>query len=369
MKIEDFALERFFARHEFSARYLLSCSDCQPLRLDDLLAMADEEGRELWSDLSLGYTETQGHLRLRQAVADRYDWLSADDIQILAPGEGIFLVMHALLEPGDHVVCTMPAYQSLHQVARSIGCEVTAWAAEEPVGWRFEVAGLQAALRPDTRLLVVNFPHNPTGAVPTESEWTEIHDLARNHGISVLSDEMYRGLEVEPGSTLKPAASVSDIAVSLDGLSKTLGLPGLRIGWLATRNRDLLESIVRIRDYSTICSSAPSEILGVIALANRERILCEQTRRVRRNVELLDRFIGDHPEDLQWFRPRGGSVAFARLLRSEGAEAFCRRLVETAGIMLVPSTLFRWGDRHVRLGCGREDLPEVLEFFGAFLDH
>ncbi len=367
MKIEPFALERYFARYEFSARFLLSSSDCEPLSLAELVAMADDESRALWDDLRLGYTESSGHPLIRRAIAEGYRSVAADDVVEVVPEEGIFLLMHALLSPGDHVVCVAPAYQSLHEVARSIGCEISSWSPDEERGWHFDLDALRAQLREETRLVVVNFPHNPTGFAPTRNEFAELVETVADHGAYLLSDEMYRLLDVAPGSGLPAACELSDRAVSLSGLSKSFGLPGLRVGWLATRDRSVLERVLVLKDYTTICGSAPSEILALVALRNAEPIITRQTERVRRNVAVLDGFFDRQRRLFAWNRPTGGSVCLPRYLGPEDTSILAAEAVDRAGIMIVPSTVFGFGDRHLRIGFGREDLPEVLERFERFL--
>jgi len=366
--IEPFALERYFAKHEFTAGHLLSCSDCEPLSLAELLAMADSEMEALWRELRLGYTESAGHPLLREAIAELYTSIAAEDVLVAAPEEAVFLLMHALLRAGDHVVCIAPAYQSLHAVARSIGCEVSTWEPEEDRGWRFDLESLQSLLRPDTRLVVVNFPHNPTGCVPARADFEALVDLVGRRGIHLLSDEMYRLLEVEPGTTLPAACDLSETAHSLFGLSKSFGLPGLRLGWIASRDRRLIGRLMALKDYTTICASAPSEILAIIGLRRRTEIVGRQLDRLRRNLDALDAFLAERRALFSWTRPRGGSVCFPRLLFTDDASAFCDTLVEQSGIMLVPSTLFAHGNQHVRIGFGRADLPEVLTRFGDHLD-
>ncbi len=291
MSIEPFALERYFAKHEFSARYLLSSSDCKSLSMSDLVGMADEETRQLWEGLKLGYTESSGHRLLREEIGAIYDGIEMHDTLVAAPEEIIYLLMHALLKASDHVICTFPGYQSLYEVARSIGCQVSCWEPDEEQGWHFDIEWLRGEIRADTKLLVVNFPHNPTGYLPTIDEYMAIIELARARGIYLLSDEMYRFLEMEEGTTLPSACEHYRRAFSLFGMSKSFGLPGLRIGWMATRQGDILEMMAGLKDYTTICSSAPSEILAIIALRNRSRIVGEQLKRVRRNVDALDNIL------------------------------------------------------------------------------
>jgi aspartate/methionine/tyrosine aminotransferase len=368
MKIALFQLERYFAKHEFSARYLLSSSDCEALSMRELLALADGEMRRSWEELKLGYTDTLGHPLLRGAIAELYEGIGEQDVLVVAPEEGIFLLMHALLEPGAHVICTFPAYQSLYEVARSMGCDVSTWEPDEERGWCFDVADLAGKMRANTRLVVVNFPHNPTGYVPPRTDLNALVELVRERGAYLLSDEMYRFLEVEEGTTLPAACELYERAFSLFGLSKTFGLPGLRIGWLASRASLVLERVSELKDYTTICSSAPSEILAVVALRGRSAIIRRQVERVRRNVRALDTFFDAYRDCLRWNRPTGGSVCFPRMLAVDDTFTFCEELVAEAGIMLVPSRAFQFGDRHVRIGFGRENLPDVIERFAAYLD-
>lgn len=367
MKIEPFLLERFYAKHEFTAQYLLSSSDCEALAMPELVAMADPETDRLWQDLRLGYTESPGHPLLRQAIAESYSDITSEQVLVAVPEECIFLLMHAALRSGDHVICTFPGYQSLYAVARSIGCEVNRWEPEEERGWWFDPDRLRELVRPSTRLIVMNFPHNPTGYVPRLEEFEATLDIAGQRGIAVLSDEMYRLLEVEPGSTLAAACDRYERAISLSGTSKVYGLPGLRIGWLATRDTELLQQVAELKDYTTICSSAPSEVLALIALRNRDRIVGLQTERVRRNVGHLDSFFDQRQDLFHWNRPIGGSICFPRMNQEQDTSAFCEQLVQDTGIMLVPSEQFHYGRKHVRIGFGRENLQEVLERFGEYL--
>jgi len=368
VKIPSFALERYFAKHEFSARYLLSCSDCEALPMSDLLGMADTETSELWAQLKLHYTESQGHPLLREAVAEIYADIDASNILVAAPEEAIFLLMHALLEAGDHVVVTAPAYQSLHEVARSIGCTVSNWEADEDRGWCFDITSLEEQLRPNTKLVVVNFPHNPTGYVPPQENFRALVELMRKRGIYFLADEMYRFLELNPESTLPSACELYDNAVSLFGLSKSFGLPGLRVGWLATQNRDILNRILALKDYTTICNSAPSEILAIIGVRNRAKIITDQLARLTKNLAVLDRFFVNYRDYFSWIRPIGSSVCFPKMLIEQDTSTFCDELVKKAGIMLVPSRLFQFGEYHIRIGFGRDDLPDVISIFSAYLD-
>ncbi len=367
MRLEPFHLERYFSLHEFSARFLLSSSDCESLGLRELLGRADDECLELWESLRLGYTESRGLPLLLREIAWMYAGMTPDDVLEVVPAEGILLAMQAVLDPGDHVVCTRPGYQSLYAIAEALGCEVTAWEPHEDEAWRFDPADLRAALRPSTKLIVANFPHNPTGYLPTAAEFEELLAAADAAGAYLFSDEMYRWLEQDPGMRLPSAVERYDRAVSLGGLSKTFSLPGLRVGWLVTRDRGVMERAQELKDYTTICAGAPSEVLAVMGLRDRERIAAANVRLVAENAARVDAFVVARPEWFSWVRPHAGSVALARLSAAEGARAFCDRLVAEAGVMLLPSSVFGYGDAHVRIGLGRRALPDGLAALDAWL--
>jgi len=368
MKIVPFALERYYAKHEFTARYMLSSSDCETLKMAELLAMAGEETQNLWEGLSLGYTEPPGHPLLRESIADLYGGINPEDALVLVPEEGIFLLMHALLEAGDHVICTFPGYQSLYEVARSIGCELSTWEPVEEHGWRFDLGQLLDLMQDNTKLVVANFPHNPTGFIPSKADYQALISMTQERGCTLFSDEMFRYLEVEQGATLPSGCELSEGVISLFGLSKTFGLPGLRMGWLVSKNKKILGRIAELKDYTTICHSAPSEILAIIALQNRNSIIDRQLLRIRRNIGVLERFFSECNCYFQWNKQVGSSMCFPRLLFEKPASEFCAELVEETGIMLVPSSMFQYGDHHVRLGFGRENLPEVVELLAVYLD-
>ncbi|MBU1672019.1 MAG: aminotransferase class I/II-fold pyridoxal phosphate-dependent enzyme [Actinobacteria bacterium] len=367
MRVKPFELERFFARHEFTAPYTLTSSDCEPLALAEALSLADDEMRAAWDGMRLGYSETAGSSLLREEVAGLYQGIDRSLVQIAAPEECIFLAMNAMLGAGDHVVATFPGYQSLYELAGAIGCEVDRWEPDESEGWRFDPDELDRLARPDTRAIIVNFPHNPTGHHPTREEFEAIVDIAGDRGAWLFSDEMYRYLELDSG-TLPAACELYERGVSLSGLSKTFGLPGARIGWLATRDAGLRERVLLLREYTTICSSPLSEVLAVIAIRARDTIISANISRLRRNLDILDGYFAEREGLFGWVRPRAGTVAFPRLRFGTSARSFCEELLSETGVLLVPSPVFLYGDSHFRLGFGRENMPEVLEMVKGFLD-
>jgi aspartate/methionine/tyrosine aminotransferase len=370
MQIKPFKLERYFAQYEFNVKYLLSPSDCEGLAMQELLQMARPESLELWRGLKLGYTESQGHPLLRSAVADLYDEISPENVVIAAPEEAIFIAMQTLLQPGDQVIAISPAYQSLHEIARSIGCEVIDWTLHPGADkhWHLDFDQLEYVLTDRTRLIVINFPHNPTGRTLTLGELEEVIRLAREHDLYLFSDEMYNLLEYPPSIELPPVCGEYEKGISLSGLSKSFALPGLRLGWLATQESALIERWLAFKDYTTICSSAPSEILGLMALQNKERILQRNLEIIRNNLDAAERFFNQHARSFAWFRPQAGSVAFPKWRGHGTVEQFCQEVLEQQGVMIVPGSLFDFPGNHFRIGLGRRNLPEALEMVAKYLE-
>ena len=367
MRLDPFQLERYFGQYEFSVPFPLAASDCDGLSLEELLSLADVATRNLWETLHLGYTESQGHPLLRQEIAGLYEGCEPEQVLVAAPEELIFIAMNCLVRNGDHVVCTFPGYQSLYSIAESLHAEVSRWEADEPDGWRFDPDKLAQLIRPSTRLIIVNFPHNPTGSLPRLDDYERILEIAAGYGITVFSDEMYRLLERDEGDRLPAAVDLYDKAVSLSGVSKTLGLAGLRVGWLVVRDERLMRRLIGLKDYTTICNSAPSEILALAGLRARDSILARHHDLIERNLGLLDGFMAKYEPLFSWVPPRGGTVCFPRFKPdSLDTPELCRMVREEAGVLLAPSTVFDYGERHLRIGAGRESFPEGLLRLSTF---
>lgn len=368
MMIAPFKLERYFAQYEFNARYLLSASDCESLAMSDLLGMSSQECLTMWHELKLGYTESQGHPALRVEAAALYDEVPEENILIAAPEELIFITMQTLLAPGEHVVVVNPAYQSLYEVARAKKCSITAWDIK-PVegGWKLDLDELERSINSKTRMLVINFPHNPTGHLPSTLELQAIVDMARQHDLIVFSDEMYRWLEYEPHLRLPAVCDLYEKGISLSGLSKSFALPGLRIGWLATQERSWIDRWQSFKDYTTICNSAPGEVLGLIALQKKEEILQRNLEIIKENITTADKFFESHAECFIWRKPHAGSVAFPEWIGPATVECFCQQALDATGVMIVPGTLFEYPGNYFRLGLGRRNFPEAIAKVEEFL--
>jgi len=372
MRIADFALERYFARWEFAVKHVLCASEVEGWSMAELVELADDETRGMWSGLKLGYAESTGHPLLRAEIASLYDSVDPDGVLVFAGAEeAVYCLFMTAVGPGDHVIVTWPGYQSLYDVARAAGAQVSLHALIEEDGWALDVDRLRRSIRPTTRMIVVNAPHNPTGMLPTPAEWRSLADACTEAGITLVADEVYRFLEHDGAETLPAGADLDARLISLGVMSKSFALAGLRIGWLATRDHAVLERCARMKDYTTICASTPSEVLALIALRARDRVLARSRGIVAANLPVLDDFFARRADTFSWVRPRGGSIAFPRLVAGgragSSADAFAARLVEATGVLLLPSSTFGFGDSHFRIGLGRTDLPEAVAALEGFL--
>ena len=314
-------------------------------------------------------------------MARTYAGLTAEGILVHAtPVEAVYTTMRALVEPEDRVVVQMPAYQALRSAAALSGAEVVPWWGDPEAGWAPDVEALGDLLtHPRTRMLVMNAPHNPTGWTVDEGVLEEILSQARSAGVRVFCDEAYRG--TEPGGRSAPSAvERSETAVALGLVSKGMGLPGLRTGWLASRDAAVLERIGTYKDFTSICGPAPSEFLAAVALRHRDRILSETRALLVRNLDLLGTFMNRHAAHFAWTAPAAGPVTFPRLRDPErwgGVDAFCRRARDEAGVLLAPGGLFgglpapppveRAVADSFRVGFGRASFREALEVFDGWL--
>ena len=340
---------------------ILCASDLEGWPMRELLELAEPADRRRWDELRLGYTESSGDPALRAEIAGLYDHVSPDDVLVFAGAEeAIFAIENVLLGPGDHAVVVRPAYQSLAEVGQSAGADVSRVELDESNGWRLDPENVRAAMRPNTRLILANEPHNPTGSLMNRATFDRLVELAADSGARLVVDEVYRFLEFDPADRLPAAADALQTGVSIGVMSKSFALAGLRIGWVATRDRDLLTRLAAFKDYTTICSSAPAEVLALIALKARDRVLGRSRAIVTANLPLLDGFFERWAGIFEWVRPRGGSIGFPRLLANVPVQQFSEDLVGETGVLIMPGTVFGDTGNHFRVGFGRTNMPEAL---------
>jgi len=367
MRIKPFRIEHYFGKYEFTAKYLLSNSDAESRTIKELLDLepgAHERFLQHWC----GYTESPGAPELREAIAAIYKQIKPDDILVVAAAEeGIFVLYHALAGPGDHIIVETPCYESSLEVARSTGAQISEWPRSFENGWAHDLAAFEKLLQPNTKIIYINTPHNPTGLLMPTNIFKQVVELAASRGIVVFCDEVYRELEHDPATRLPAACEVYEHAVSLGSMSKSYGLPGLRLGWLASRDPEIIRRCLEFKYYTTICSSAPSEFLTAVALRHRQ-VLAQRNREiVLRNLPLLDAFFHQRKNLFEWIRPNASPIGFVRLKLDRDVQAFCEEVVRDSGVLLLPGTVYDQ-PLHIRFGYGRKNMPEALAHLGAYLD-
>ena len=370
MKIEPFLTEQFFAEYEFSAEFLLASSDCETISIAQLLQMSGSTLEEL-GDVTLGYTESQGDPQLRSQIAKKYANVSSDDVVVLnSPVEGIYLSMQTILEPGNEVIALRPAYDALNNMPRHLCGSIVPWnLVPRSDCWELDFDTLESLISQQTRMIVVNFPHNPTGYVPSSSDFERLVRLSRKYKLWLFCDEIYRGLEFGP--TIPSAADVYEKAIVLNGLSKTFGLPGLRSGWLVIRDKELRAEIINWKHYTSICAPAPTEFLARKALLIGERLAARSKAIIEQNLKLCEAYFKTVHDQFIWRRPQAGSVAFVELdlaqIGFDSATLFCHHLAQNFGLVLLPGRCLGFEDNYVRFGLGRSKFGDGLQAFAEII--
>ncbi len=370
--MRNFELETYFSKWEFSARYHMAASDIESMSLTALLALASDEDRATFDNLWLGYTETYGSPDLREQIAQTYDILKAEHILCFAGAEeGVYTAMRVLLDKDDHVIVVVPNYQAAETIPLDI-CAVSGVPLNADDNWSLDIDEVKAAIRPNTKLISINFPNNPTGAVLERSRLDALIDLCREHGLYLFSDEVFRLVERKESIRLPQAADMYERALSLNVMSKAYGLPGLRIGWIASQDTDVLQKMERYKHYLSICNSAPSERLALIALKARDKILKSNRALVHENADKLTAFFDEFPDLFEWRKSDGSCIGFPRYTGPESADEFCEKLVEQCGVLLLPPKVYKSDllpapqDRF-RIGFGRKHIDEGLNAFRDYL--
>lgn len=360
MNINTFLLENFYDKHEFSTPYPLSQSDCEAMAIKELLSL-EEGSSEQFMEAWLGYTEVKGGTGLREKIAELYEKASPEDILVHAGAEeAIYNFMRAYLGPEDHIICMSPAYQSLFEVAASVKCGISFWQLRQGEnGWKLELDELDTLLRPNTKLIVINTPHNPTGYCLSEEQLNRIISVARERNIFLFCDQVYKGLERDD----KKHFWISDLyenSLSLGVMSKAYGLPGLRIGWIATRNQIVYQKLLNYKYYTTICSSAPSEFLTVVALKHKEEILARNRLIIQENLACAEAFFKKYPDIFLNNVPSAGPIAFHKLKKAVSVNEFCDDLIHKKGVLLLPGDVYGNNENYFRMGYGRKSFQEGI---------
>ncbi len=364
MKIEVFALERWLTTYENQVDFDIAESGIYPITTRELLEYQAPEDRaktvNRLLDLRLGYSEAPGTRALRTLIAETYRGTTPDEVLVTTGAiEANYVLFNVLLEAGDHVVAVAPAYQQLLSVPVAIGCEVSRWEVTqgEDGAFRFDLDALERLVTPRTRLIVLNTPHNPTGAMLSEAELRRVYELAEAVNAWVMADEAYRWLTVPEGDPpAPPIRDLGELGISVGTLSKPFGLPGLRIGWIAGPP-DLITACWAARDYVSLSPGKLNDALAVIALRHRDALL-ERTREiVALNMECARSWFAANSDLVGWQPPRGGLLALMTYALDIPSLELANGLAEEASVMLAPGSVFNI-EHHLRIGIGQE--PDIF---------
>lgn len=367
MKINDFKLEVFFGQHEFSAPYLLAQSDCQTMTINELLDL-EPGGKEMFLESSLGYTKVEGSEELVCEISKLYKNCGPRDILVHAGAqEPIYNFMNVLLDEGDHVISQFPIYQSIYEVPKAIKCNVSYWELKQSEdGWFIDFNELEDLIQDNTKLICVNSPNNPTGYMFNEEEMKKLAEIAKEHEIYILADEVYHGLELD-NSTTPWFADIYEKAVSIGVMSKAYGLPGLRIGWVASRDEFIIDKMTKMKHYTTICSSGPSEVLATVALKHGEKLLERNKNIIRKNIETANSFFDRFPDLFLNNEPKAGPIAYHKMNIDQPINEFCEKMIEDAGVLLLSGAMYDQNMQYFRMGYGRSDFSSNLKKFEEYL--
>jgi len=362
MKIEPFLLERWMTRHETHVKYDIAESGILPLSTQDLLNFEPVEERaatlEALLTLPLGYSEARGTEALRQMLADTYEGVSAEQILVTTGAiEANYLLFHELLDAGDHVIAPYPAYQQLYSVPRAIGCDVSLWPVGPETNYEYDLDRLEQMITPRTKLIIVNTPHNPTGAMLSPEAAARVYAMADTVGAWVLGDEAYRWLAVPGGAPFaKPMIEHGPRGISVGTLSKPYGLPGLRIGWMVAPP-EIAQRCWGLRDYITLSPGKLNDALARLGLKHHDRILARNHDIIQANLTAATHWLDARRDYLSWTPPRGGLLGLIKYELPIPSLELADRLAIDHSVMLAPGSAFGY-EHHLRLGIGQR--PDIF---------
>ena len=357
MRIAEFKIEEWMNKYEASALYDLTTTCISPLCINDL-----PFSKEVF-DLKLGYGDITGSERLKAAIQTLYERDHSITVTHGAIGANQ-LVFLSLLEKGDEVVSVVPTYQQHYSIPEALGCRVKLYFLKEENFWLPDLEELEKIITPDTKLLCLNNPNNPTGAVIPDRMLEKIVEIARKNNVWILSDEVYRGLNLIGKPYSKSIADIYEKGISVGSMSKTYSLPGLRVGWVAAK-ADLVNEINHQRQYNTISVSAPDDYFSAVALENKDFIHERNFKIMNEGVNILNNWLKNTPE-VRCILPKGGTTVLLKYNLDLPSRDFCKKLQAETGVALLPGETLEM-EGYVRLGFCAENLEPALEKLGYFL--
>jgi len=347
MKLRTFLLDEWLERYEGKIRYNLAASTGPSWNLEDLRRLMTEEENEIFQKTPLTYQPGHGTESLRRELAAMYG-TKADEIQITTgAAEALLAIFFLAAEPGANVVLPYPGFPPFHAIPESFGLEVRRYELGAKNGFAFDLERVASLVDERTKLVLVNSPHNPTGAVISEADIRALEELTVKRGAQLVVDEVYH--PIYRGSAPRSAGEYTRATI-LGDFSKAFSLSGIRVGWILERDPKRREEYWNARAYFSISNNFPGELIAEVAVRNRETIFDRAREVVASNLSILDQLFREHREILGWVRPEGGMTAFPWLVDGDNARPFCEEAA-AKGVLLVPGDCFGFPS-HFRLGFG-----------------
>ena len=368
MKLNVNQVERLLAIRKEGLNYQLATSTCEGFDIKYMLEIADKECLEMWENLRLGEKNFRANKQLNEAIARRNKTMKTENIVKVSPEEGVIMVFATLLKPGDEVIVMEPTMPSLHEIPRAMGCKVIPWKMDPTEwGWELDTGFLKNTISSKTKLLVLNFPNNPTGCAPSTGKLQRIAQIADGVGCWIFSEESFRGMEHDPAGISPRMADIYPRAVSLGSICR-IGFSSLRLGWLAAQDKALVSDFLTFKDYTSPYPNPISEILGLIFFRNIQSITLRNKKIIEHNFELAEGYFKGNSEIFEWNPPDAGPTAFPKLNSAYDSDDFCESAMTDAGLVLVPDKMFSVDMNRFRIGFGRRDFPVALVNFSNFVD-
>ena len=358
MQIDPFGVEIWMNEWETKCELNLAETCVESLTIEELLDLAGQNQTDLSAllPMKMTYGDILGSDRLRAAVAQLYDSKSPDDVIITHGTIGANMLVHkALVERGDRVVTVVPTYQQHYSIPASIGAEVRTLTLKPQNNWLPDLDALRALVTPGTKLVAINNPNNPTGALMDRAMLEEVAEIARAVGAYILCDEVYRGIDQHGDGMTASIADIYEKGISTAGMSKAFSLAGLRLGWV-TAPPEVMEAVMIHRDYDTISVGRIDDHFATLALENHTRVLARSQQITRGNLEVLAEWVAGEPR-LSWVKPRSGTTTLVKIDLPMTSRAFCIALLKETGVMFTPGDAFDM-EGYVRIGFA--NTPSIL---------
>ncbi|WP_411740067.1 aminotransferase [Peribacillus sp. S4] len=370
MNIKTFAVEQWMNEYEVEAVYNIAETCVESLTVNELISIDGTDPEKFLVDLGknkLTYGHIEGSLDFRTLVSNEYQSLDADNVLVTNGAIGAnFLLLYSLIQPGDHVIAVHPTYQQLYEVPTSFGATVDLLPLREENNYLPDLNELKSLVNEKTKMIIINNPNNPSGAIIEKEMLEEIVEIARSYDAYILCDEVYRKLLQEDDLVVPSIVDLYEKGISTSSMSKVLSLAGLRLGWIAGP-KEVIYECFRHRDYTTISCGMLDDILAVHALKNYDKILDRNRKIIKENLTILDAWVEQEPL-ISYVKPRAGTTAMLKYDLPVSSEDFCIGLFKANGAFLTPGSCFDI-ESHVRIGyaCKTDVLEQGLQKVSEYL--